>query len=112
MILIQWPSRVNSKFYEFTKKPVDNVTKIEFLSGRSVGFQTNTRKAFAINCALRVDKGELASFWDFYSNLGGTAGAFTCAALGDKYYRFAEIPSVENISSDYRKLSLNIEDVY
>lgn len=55
---------------------------------------------------------ELPTFWDWFNDiLGQTAGAFSCGALGDGYYRFIQIPDPEDTDTLNRVLSLELEEV-
>lgn len=115
MTVVPWPDEVNTQFYAYSSKPKDNVKSSDMMSGRVVAFQLNTRALFQVTCSLRlsIKTGELARFWNWYNDeLGGTAGAFTCAALGDKHYRFTDIPDPADTEQLYRELSLSIEEVY
>lgn len=114
MTVTSWPVTVNTNFYNSKAQPLNNVTQTSFLSGRTIGWQNNTRNVMSITCSLSIKVGtESQAFWDWYNDdLGGTAGIFTCAALGNGYYRFSEIPSPENTSRDFRVLNLAIEEAY
>ena len=114
MIMTVWPSAVNDNFFGYKDNPKNNVQKTEFIAGRTIGFQVNTKKSKTIECSLRlkVDT-ELDAFWDWFNDeLGQTAGWFTCPALGDGYYQFTDVPSPANTDRIYRKLTLKIEEVF
>lgn len=114
MILTNWKSSVNTKFYSLSSKPKENTQNTEYLSGRVVAWKRNTKDILQISCKLmlKVDT-ELKDFWDWFNNdLGQTAGAFTCSALGNKYYRFVSVPQPDDTDTVYRVLSLEIEEVY
>lgn len=112
MILSAWPSSINSKFYAYNSKPKSNTETQEFSSGRVIAWQKNTKKQFLINCKVMLTAEELPIFWAWYNDiLGQNAGAFSCEALGDKYYRFTETPEPEDTDTQYRVLTLNIEEV-
>lgn len=115
MTPIAWSPYVNSKFYAYNDKPVDNVVMSEFISGRKTGHQINTKAVREINCSIRLDihGGELESFWQWYNyELGQMAGQFTCSALGDKVYRFTQTPEPQDTDLNTRELKLSIEEVY
>lgn len=112
MIIHDWPA-VNQKFYAYNTKPKENTQVTEFLSGRVVGNQINTRNVMTIHCSIRFTHEELKTFWDWFTDeLGALSGAFRCAALGDKNYRFVEIPDPQDTDLQFRKLALSIEEVY
>lgn len=114
MIFTNWKSGVNTKFYALSRQPKANTELTEYSSGRVVAWQKNTKKQFAISCSLmlRVED-ELPLFWSWFNDeLGQTAGAFKCEALGDKYYRFTSVPSPSDTDTVYRVLNLEIEEVY
>lgn len=114
MILINWSSSVNTKFFSMSVKPKENTEKTEFLSGRQVSWKRNNKDIMQYKLKLNLTVGtELNAFWDWFNNdLGQTAGAFTCSALGNKYYRFNSVPEPEDTDTTYRTLSLDIEEVY
>ena len=114
MTITAWPQGVNTDFFEAKAKPSDNVVTTAFLSGRTIGWQKNTRNIMTLSCSIKLRVGtELAAFWNWYNNdLGGTAGLFTCAALGQGYYRFTDIPDPSDSTRDWRHLNLNIEEAY
>lgn len=113
MIQVLWPYGVNTRFFAKNEKPINNVVINEYMSGRKVGYQLNTKGAMSINCSLllNVDT-ELETFWDWYNNeLCGTAGSFKCTALGSKVYRFAAIPEPSDTDNAFRRIDLEIEEV-
>lgn len=115
MTFTSWPSGVNTKFFGYQRKHMDNTVMTEFDSGRKAGFKKNTKNTFSITCTLCLSKKttELALFWSWYDNhLGGKTGVFTCPALGDRYYRFSEDPEPQDTNQTEETLSLSIEEVY
>lgn len=113
MILSEWPSTVNTKFFAFSSKPKANTEEVEYISGRVVSWRKNTRATKEIECKLmlKIDS-ELSNFWAWFNDiLGQTAGAFTCDALGEGYYRFREVPSPDDTDQANRVLNLSIEEV-
>lgn len=113
MIYTQWPNECNSKFFSFNSKPKDNVLTTEFISGRTVGFLKNSKNIMTISCSIRFDKTEQDIFWNWFNDdLGQTAGAFICPALGDKYYKFTSIPEPEDTNQRFRVLKLEIKEIY
>ena len=113
MTITQWSDKVNSRFFGFNEKPKDRTKKTEYMSGRVTAYNTNTRAVMAFSCSLKLTKKELADFWEWYNDdLGGQAGVFSCPALGDKYYRFADIPEPQDTEQTYRVLSMSIEEIY
>lgn len=113
MTITEWPSNINSKFFAYNDKPKENTTITEFMSGRTIGNQINSRNIMTINCSILLSKTELSSFWNWFNDdLGQLSGAFHCAALGSKNYRFTEIPEPQDTELQYRKLSLSFEEVY
>lgn len=112
MIIHEWP-QINDKFYAFNSKPKENTTVTEFMSGRRIGNQINSRNIMTINCSIRFTKEELNTFWNWFNDeLGQLSGVFSCAALGNKNYQFVEIPEPQDTDQMFRKLSLVIEEVY
>lgn len=113
MIITQWPENVNQKFYAFSSEPKDNVKLTEFKSGRTIGYQLNTKKIMIYNCSVRLSKNELNLFWNWFNDiLGQCAGSFTCPALGEKFYRFVSVPKPQDTELQNRVLSLEIEEVF
>lgn len=114
MIQVNWNSNVNTKFFAFSDKPKDNVELTEYLSGRTVGYQRNTKKIMTFSCSLSLRvKDELPAFWNWFNDeLGQTAGAFYCPALGSKLYRFVSVPSPSDTTRTKRTLTMEIEEVY
>lgn len=113
MTIVDWSNKVNTRFFGFSDKPKDNTTVTQYVSGRVVGWQNNTRNVMTMQCSLKLTKKELAAFWDWYNDeLGALAGVFTCGALGDKHYRFTDIPDPQDTEQTSRVLSLSIEEVY
>lgn len=113
MILSEYPSNINSRFYAFNDKPRDNVELTEFISGRIVGYQRNTKKQMEFNCKIKLSvKKELPLFWTWFNDvLGQTAGAFTCSAIGSGTYRFTAVPEPEDTDLQYRVLNLSIQEL-
>lgn len=113
MIQSQWPTTVNNRFFAYNEKPKDNVVLSEYISGRVVGYQRNTKKLKTIKCSIKLRiKDELPLFWTWFNDtLGQTAGAFSCAALGNGLYRFTAIPEPANTDLKYRVLTLELEEV-
>lgn len=114
MIVVAWNNEVNTKFFAYNDQPKDNSRITENLSGRTVGFNINTRNVMTIKCSLRLEvKIELPKFWEWFNDvLGGCSGAFTCPALGNKNYRFTSVPSPNDTDLQYRELNMEIEEVY
>lgn len=114
MTVFTWPEGVNMRFYGMNQKPKDNVKQTEYISGRTVSYNVNSRCIMTTACSLRLrKKDELSLFWSWYNfTLGGTAGVFSCSALGDGYYRFTAVPAPSNTDTVYRTLDLSIEEVY
>lgn len=114
MTVTTWPANVNKKFYAFNSHPKDNAIVTENISGRTVGYNANTRNVFVIDCSITLKvKTELPTFWNWFtSELGGLTGGFICDALGDKVYRFVSVPSPSDTDLQYRELNLEIEEVY
>lgn len=113
MTITQWSESVNSKFFAFNERPKGNTRQTDYLSGRVTAYQVNTRNVMTFSCSLQLTKEELANFWEWFNDeLGGLSGVFSCAALGQGYYRFAEIPDPQDTNQLYRVLSMNIEEVY
>lgn len=111
--MTEWDSTINTRFFGFSEKPKERTKKTEYLSGRVTAYNTNTRSVMTFSCSIRLKKNELKRFWAWFNDeLGGTAGVFTCAALGGKYYRFSEIPEPQDTGQKYRTLDLSIEEVY
>lgn len=113
MNVSQWPTGVNTRFYNYNSKPKDNTQLTTFLSGRTIGVQNNTKKIMTYSMSLCLNMVELELFWIWFNDvLGQTAGAFTCSALGNKTYRFSDIPNPQDDNLNQRVLSLTIEDIY
>lgn len=116
MTYVQWPESVNTRFYAYSKTPEDNYISTEYQSGRKAVILKNTRFVNSIKCSLTVSKTkqkpELSCFWNWFTlSLGGLAGVFVCAPLGEGYYRFASTPSVTE-SQMTARLDFEIEEVY
>ncbi|MBO6300847.1 MAG: hypothetical protein J6N15_00220 [Ruminiclostridium sp.] len=114
-MIVEWAKGVSSRFFGLQEKPKDNAVKSEFISGRTTVMQINTRNVIAITCSLRlsVRDGELARFWKWFNDeLGGVSGTFKCAALGDKSYRFVEVPEPQDTGRTWRTLAMSIEEDY
>lgn len=114
MTITNWSNSVNTKFFAYNNQPKENSVITENLSGRTVGYNVNTRNVMKIKCSIRLTvRTELPEFWRWYTtDLGGLSGAFTCTALGNKNYRFTSVPSPEDTDLQYRVLNLEIEEVY
>lgn len=113
MLKTTWLNTINQKFFNLNEQVKANTTDTEYTSGRVVTFQRNTKKQMVLTCKIMftVDT-ELPLFWAWFNDvLGQTAGAFTCSALGNKYYRFTSIPSPEDTNRNYRVLNLELEEV-
>lgn len=113
MILTNWPSAVNSNFFGMSSKPLENTENTSYISGRVVAWQRNTKKKFNYSCKLMLDVDtEVSAFWNWFNDtLGQTAGAFTCAALGNSFYRFNSIPDLEDTDRNKTILTLDIVEV-
>lgn len=114
MTVTAWSSSVNTDFFGYKDKAKDNVVTTTFISGRTASYLRNTKslKEFSCSLALKVQNGELSAFWDWYNNtLGGTAGFFSCSALGSGTYRFKDIPDPQTTSRSTQILQMNIEEV-
>lgn len=113
MTVTSWSANVNSNFFGFNDKPKDNTKKTSYLSGRITAYQANTRNVMTFSCSLQLSKEELSTFWTWFNDeLGGTAGVFTCPSLGNRHYRFVEIPEPQNTNQQFRVLSMTIEEDY
>lgn len=115
MTIEPWSNSVNKKFFSFSKKPKENATVTEFLSGRTVAYKNNERDLFTYSCNIDLDKesGELEAFWTWFnSSLGGLAGVFSCDAIGSAYYRFTSVPEPQDTDQIRTTLNLNFEEVY
>lgn len=113
MTVTEWSAEVNTRFFAFSERPKGNTKETEYASGRVTAYNTNTRAVMTFSCSLQLTKAELSAFWKWYNDeLGGRAGAFTCAALGDRHYRFSDIPEPQDTNQLYRVLSMDIEEVY
>lgn len=112
MNVVAWPSNVNTKFFAYKPKPIGNTKKTSFISGRNISFQINTKNLLEFSCSLKLTKTELNAFYSWYNDvLGQDSGAFTCAALGNKYYRFTDIPDPQDTDQKTKVLALSIEEV-
>lgn len=114
MNVVKWPEQVNKKFYALSKVPEDNFISTEFASGRKTVILKNTRFVNHIKCSVTVGKknGEYEQFWNWFTvSLGGCAGAFTCSALGNGYYRFSSTPKTTETQTTAR-LDFEIEELY
>lgn len=116
MTIINWSSKVNTKFFGYSVKPKENVVLTENLSGRIVGHRANTKDIMQISCSLLLTKDELSFFWDWFNNLlGQTAGAFYCSDLGfgsNQLFRFNSIPEQADTDQVYKTINLEIEQVF
>lgn len=112
MLTTQWPD-VNQKFFAFNSEPKNNVELTEFKSGRTIGFQKNSKKIMLINCSIKFSKDELNRFWNWFNDvLGQCAGCFSCPALGNNLYRFVSVPKPQDTELQNRVLTLEIEEVF
>lgn len=113
MIISNWPNGVNTEFFSYNAKPLENAETTSFLSGRVIAWQRNTKKNKEITCKLMLDVlNELPIFWEWFNdNLGQVANPFRCEALGDKVYRFTSIPEPEDTDTVTQILTLNLEEV-
>lgn len=112
MIYSTWPSGVNTKFFSYSSSPKENTETSEFISGRTVSWQKNTKKTNNIECKIMLSVGtELNTFWTWFNDtLGQTAIPFTCSALGSSYYRFTALPNEDDTDQAYKTLTLSIEE--
>lgn len=110
----EWSANVNKRFFGLNEKPKENTRVTEFMSGRTVGEQINTRAVMQYSCSLLLAvPDELNNFWAWFNDeLGALAGVFTCDAIGDGQYRFVSTPEPQDTSRVWRELSLEIEEVY
>ena len=113
MTITDWSANVNSKFFGFNDKPKENTKKTEYVSGRVTAYNVNTRSVMTFTCSLQLNKTELEAFWNWFNDdLGGQAGVFRCEGLGNRLYRFSDIPTPQDTNQLFRVLSMNIEEVY
>jgi len=113
MVVSNWPNTINKKFFGFNSKPKENTKLTQFISGRTVAYQANTKKIMTYNFSLSLNNTELAAFWTWFNDdLGQTAGAFSCDALGSNNYRFVSIPEPQDTDTNNRVLSLEVEEVF
>lgn len=114
MIYVNWSNLVNKNFFSMSSKPKENTEITEFLSGRSASWKRNSKDIMTYTLKLRLEVGdELNAFWYWFNNqLGQTANAFICDAIGPKLYRFVSIPEPQDTDTNYRTLELEIEEVY
>lgn len=114
MTYTAWSSSVNTKFFALTNSYSENTNTSEFASGRKAVFLKNTRFIKTTKCSLSLNmkNGEYNAFWTWYTDvLGGTAGVFTCPALGSGFFRFKSAPS-ESTGLLQRKIEMEIEEIY
>lgn len=103
-------ANVNTNFYDYSAKKIDNSVMTEYTSGRKVGYLKNTKNAMTIECSLLLTKTETATFWTWFDGIGGVTGIFKCSALGSGNYRFLEVPS-PTTSQEWTTLAMTIEEV-
>lgn len=114
MTYTAWSASVNTKFFALTNSYSENTNTSEFASGRKAVFLKNTRFQQTTKCSLSLNmkNGEYNAFWTWYTDvLGGTAGVFTCPALGSGFFRFKSAPS-ESAGLLQRKIEMEIEEIY
>ena len=112
MLVYNWPSGVNSKFFSGNDKPIGNTEEVSFLSGRRVAWQINKKKLMSYKLKLELSHSELTSFWSWFNDtLGQTANAFYCSAIGNGIYKFISIPEPEDTKQTTRVLSMEIQEV-
>ncbi len=114
MTYAAWCSSVNTRFFALTNSYDENTTASEYASGRKVVILKNTRFPKTIKCSLslNIKSGEYDAFWTWYTDvLGGLSGAFSCPALGTRFYRFKSVPS-ESEGLMNRTIELEIEEIY
>lgn len=113
MEIIDWDENINTKFYSFSKKPVENTKMTEFMSGRRIGSQINTKKLMFFTCKLRLTKAEEDLFWTWFNDeLGQTVNCFTCPALSSNYLQFVSIPEPDGTDQKWTTLNLEIQEVF
>lgn len=113
MIVVNWPSNVNTRFFSYSEKPKNNTEIIEFSSGRVVAYEKNTKALKQVSCKLMLDvKSELPTFWAWFNDvLGQSANVFSCEALGESYYRFISVPEPDDTDTVTRTLNLELEEI-
>ena len=107
MTYTAWSASVNTKFFALTNSYSENTSTSEFASGRKVTFLKNTRFIKTIKCSLSLGMKN----GEYNDVLGGTAGVFTCPALGRGFFRFKSAPS-ESAGLLQRKIEMEIEEIY
>lgn len=115
MYIFNWnaESPFNSKFFAYSSKPKENTITSEFISGRTVSVQANTKKIMIHSFNVKFTKTELNAFWTWFNDtLGQTANGFYCPAIGDKVYRFTSIPEPQDTDQRTRVLSCEVEEVF
>lgn len=113
MTVNNWDERINTRFYGLEDNhPKNNTQKTSYLSGRVSGIQINTRAVMQKTVKLRLTKAEETLFWQWYNDIGGDVGAFTCDALGTGYWLFSEMPEPVETTQTHVVLSMTIEEVY
>lgn len=112
MIIAEWPSNVNTKFFDLTDGEKDNAIVNEYIGGRVNGYNKNSRPIQTKNISIRLTKAEQNIFWYWFNSIGGILGAWTCAALGTSVYRFVSVPSAQDTDLKVNVFKLEIEEVY
>lgn len=114
MTVVSWSSSVNQRFFSFNKQPLENTKEFSSTSGRKVSYLINTKAVMQYSFSLKLrSRTEEETFWEWYNNaLGGTAGVFTCGALGSGYFRFSSIPMPADTDQIGRVLTMQVEDVF
>ncbi len=114
MTYAAWCDSVNTRFFNVSNSRDENTVSSDYASGRKAVFLKNTRFQKTTKCSLSLGmkNGEYDAFWAWYTDvLGGTAGVFTCPALGSGFYRFKSAPS-ESAGLLQRKIEMEIEEAY
>lgn len=114
MTYAAWCDSVNTRFFKVSNSYDDNSVSTGYASGRKAVFLKNTRFQKTTKCSLSLSmkNGEYSAFWTWYTDvLGGTAGAFTCPALGSGFFRFKSAPS-ESAGLLRRTIEMEIEEAY
>ena len=117
MTYSEWPTDVNTRFYNYTTNPADNYKTTEYVSGRKSTILLNTRFIHNVKCSLRLNKTETNAFISWFEDtLGGCAGIFKCTALQrtddtTPYFRFTSTPQIGE-GLVYKEVTLEIEELY
>lgn len=113
MEVVDWVSGVNDRFFAYSSKPKENTVTSEYISGRTVSTNVNTKNIMVHNFNVKLSKEELALFWTWFNDvLGQKSLAFRCPALGNNIYRFTSIPEPQDTDLKYRVLSCEVEEVF